>query len=1152
LFTLDHRYLTEDGTVYLTGVQALVRVLLDRVRRDRRGERDTAVFVSGYEGSPLAGYDLELARRAGLLAEHDVVHRPAVNEELAATAVLGSQLAPGVGLRRYDGVVGVWYGKAPGLDRAGDALRHANFAGTDPGGGVVAFVGDDPGAKSSTVPSASEFALADLGMPVFAPADSQDLLDHGLHAVELSRASGLWTAMKVVTNVADAASTVTVRRDWAPPEVPGGYRHRPTSRLLGTDLAGLEQSLHQVRLPLALAYTRAAGLNEVRGRPGDRIGVVAAGKSYLDLRQALDVLGLDDAALARYGVRLCKLGVIHPLEPEVVREFAAGLREIVVVEEKRGFVEAAVKQVLYGTAGAPVVSGKVDPDGATLFSALGELNPDTVAAGLARRLSAHGPCEPVEAWRARPRRTRVDLPLVARTPYFCSGCPHNSSTTAPPGTLAAGGTGCSTMTFFMDPERVGDIIGVTQMGGEGAQWIGMAPFVDADHFVQNVGDGTFHHSASLAVRAAVAAGVDITYKILHNSAVAMTGGQDAVGALPVAKIAALLLTEGAAKVIITSDDPKRVDRAGLPRGVEVRHRDRLASSQAELAAVRGVTVLIHDQECAAARRRRRRRGTEPTPATRVFVNERLCEGCGDCGAKSNCLSVQPVDTEFGRKTAIHQSSCNLDYSCLAGRCPSFLTVEPGRVAPRRIAAAPAVEPPAPAPAVPADFTVRITGVGGAGVVTVAQILATAAVIDGRQVRTLDQTGLAQKGGAVVSDVKVSAAPVTRAAKLAAGECDLYLAADLLVATDPIHLAAADPAATVAVVSTSEVPTGQMVADVSARFPDAGGLRSTLDRACARTVFLDPRALALAFFDDDQFANLLQLGAAYQAGAIPLAQASIEHAVRLNGVAVERNLDAFNLGRQAVADPAAVHAALEAATRLPDPAPVRPTGAAAAARAVVAVEAGTELARLLDRLVADLADYHNARYAGEFAELVERVRRFEGRPGPLTEAVARNLHKLMAYKDEYEVARLSLSERLSADLEARFGTGARYRYQLQPPALRVLGVRRKIGLGRWFRGAFRILRALRRVRGTRLDVFGRTEVRRVERALVAEYRETVRTAMNAASPDDPLLLELFSLPDIVRGFDEVKLANVAEYREKRRQLLGSLTGQEIPEFSTGVR
>ncbi|WP_424531345.1 indolepyruvate ferredoxin oxidoreductase family protein [Sphaerisporangium viridialbum] len=1144
-FTLDDRYLREEGTVYLTGVQALVRVLLDVVRQDRKRGMDTAAFVSGYEGSPLAGFDLELARRASLLAGHDVVHRPGLNEELAATSVMGSQLASA---RRTGGVVGWWYGKAPGLDRASDALRHANLAGTHPAGGAVALVGDDPNAKSSTVPCASELALADLAMPTFYPADSQDLLDYGLHAVELSRASGVWAAMKVVTNVADAAHTAVVRRDWNPPATATAalgsarpYSHRPSSRLLGGELAGLERNLFTVRLPMAVEYVRASGVNRISGAgPDGRIGIVASGKSYLDLRQALSILGLDDDDLARFGIRLLKLGVIHPVEPTVVREFATGLSEIVVVEEKRSFVESAIKEILYGRSAAPAVHGKTGPDGTTLFSASGELNPDVIAAGLARRLSTYE-IEPVRTWRQRVRRERVTLPLLARTPYFCSGCPHNSSTKVPEGSLVGAGIGCHTMALFMEPDQVGEVVGLTQMGGEGAQWIGMAPFVDTRHFVQNIGDGTFTHSGSLAVRAAVAAGVNITFKLLHNSAVAMTGGQQAVGALSVDRLASLLLIEGVAKVIVTTDAPERLRGAAFPKGVEVRHRDELLRSQEELAATAGVTVLIHDQECAAEKRRKRRRGKQPTPATRVVINERLCEGCGDCGAKSNCLSVQPVPTEFGRKTRIHQSSCNVDYSCLSGDCPSFLTVAPtGRKHHTRAADLPGDALPEPGGReAHGDFAVRITGVGGTGVVTVAQILATAAVIDGRHVRGLDQTGLAQKGGAVVSDLRVTSAPVERAPKLATAECDLYLACDSLVAADPAHLEAASPERTVAVVSTTEVPTGRMIVDTSVSFPRQSSIRAAIETAVSSAFYLDARGLAEALFDDGQFANILQLGAAYQAGAIPMPASCVERAIELNGVAVEANKQAFRRGRQAVADPDSLQAALAPPTApAASPAP-RPDAAARRVRAIVKAEPGTELARLLDIRVPDLVDYQDDRYATAYAEFVERVREREGGPTAVTEAVARNLHKLMAYKDEYEVARLSLDASLSPAIEAEYGAGSTYSYNLHPPVFRALGMKRKIRLGRWFRPAFRVLRATRGVRGTRLDLFGYAGVRRVERELVGEYRDVVLQALSAVPADHPALLRLADLPDMVRGYEDIKLANVAAYRREQARLLATL-------------
>ncbi|MBP2329843.1 indolepyruvate ferredoxin oxidoreductase [Kibdelosporangium banguiense] len=1134
--TLEDRYLQPEGTVYLTGIQALVRVLLDRVRHDRGLGRTTAAFVSGYSGSPLGGFDLELARRKKLLDAHDIVHQPGLNEELAATAVMGTQLAAGLGTQRPDGVVGMWYGKAPGLDRATDALRHANLAGSDPRGGAVALVGDDPNAKSSSVPNASELALADLSIPVFFPADAQDLLEHGLHAVELSRASGVWSSVKIVANVADSAGTVTLPQDWAAPDLPNAYKHSPSARLLGQQLAVLERSLYDVRLPLALEYVRASGVNRIVNRgPADRIGIITAGKSYLDLRQALRTLGLTEQDLARYGIRVLKLGVIHPVEPEIVREFAAGLTEIVVVEEKRSFIEAAVKNILYGRPDMPQVHGKQGPDGRTLLLEAGELHPDLIAGALAKRLPAD--IEPVQAWQQRRRRERIAIPLLARTPYFCSGCPHNSSTKVPDGTLVGAGIGCHTMALFMEPEQVGNVVGLSQMGGEGALWIGMSPFVESKHLVQNLGDGTFMHSGSLAVRAAVASGANITFKLLHNSAVAMTGGQQAVGALPIERIAALLLVEGVRKVIITSDEPKRVRKLKLPAGVEVRHRDEMLRSQDELAAMSGVTVLIHDQECAAEKRRKRRRGKVETPPAKVVINERVCEGCGDCGAKSNCLSVQPVATEFGRKTRIHQSSCNVDYSCLAGDCPSFLTVIPGKRSRSHLVGDIASEE-LPEPAVRSgDFTVRITGIGGTGVVTVAQILGTAASIAGRHVRTLDQIGLAQKGGAVVSDIKVTTQPQEQAPKLAASEADLYLACDALVGADPTHLLSADTERTTAVVSTTEVPTASMIVDTSVSYPDSASVRSVIDAAAARTVYLDARGLAEALFDDDQYANILQLGAAFQTGVVSLPADAVEQAIRLNGASVERNLQAFRRGRQAVADSAALEALL-----VQPPAPVAVHPSTARIAGMVNAPEGSELGRLVSLRVTDLIGYQGERYAETYASFVEQVR-VSSTP-EIAEAVARNLYKLMAYKDEYEVARLSVEQSLSDTIEAQFGAGAKVSYRLHPPVLRAMGMKRKISLGRWFRPVFRLLAAMRKLRGTKLDPFGYAHVRRVERALITEYREILLTAL-ATGGDPAMIAELAGLPDMVRGYEQIKLDNVTAYRERQQELLISLTQPTSP-------
>ncbi len=1131
---LSDRYELNSGRIHVTGIQALVRLPLERHRRDAAAGRHTATFISGYEGSPLGGYDLELSRQQRALDSADITFRPALNEEYAATAVAGSQLAQTLDGQRYDGVVGIWYGKSPGLDRATDAFRHANLMGAAPTGGAVALVGDDPGAKSSTIPGACEAALADLMMPTLYPADPQEVLDLGVHAVEMSRISGLWTAMKIVTAVADGACTVEVDPDRVRVVDPGGGRnHQVTGRLLQPALGPLERGLVTTRITLAAQYARANDLNTVTVRgPRDRIGVIAPGKTYLDVRSALRRLGFGDDELRAAGIRVLRLRMVFPIHADTIRDFARDLDHIVVIEEKRAFVEPAVKDALYGLPDAPQVRGKLAADGSELFAAYGELDTDNLLAPLARHLTKLGvalprPLTPPARSAALLRRS---LPLaVSRAPYFCSGCPHNSSTKPSEGSLVGAGIGCHAMVLLMDPAQVGEVTGVTQMGGEGTQWIGMAPFLDAQHFVQNLGDGTFAHSGSLAVRAAVAAGVNITYKLLYNSTVAMTGGQDAVGALPVPRLVDLLVAEGVGRIIVTTEDLGRYRRVRLPRGVDLWDRSRLDEAQRALAATPGVTVLIHDQECAAEKRRKRKRNQAITPATRVVINERICEGCGDCGRKSNCLSVHPVDTEYGRKTRIHQGSCNLDYSCLQGDCPAFMVVEPGTrtdarhrpsSAPRALPHDDVDEPPVRVS--PRQFGVRMTGVGGTGVVTISQILATAATMAGLYVRSLDQTGLAQKGGTVLSDMRLSDEPFEAAAKLPAGECDLYLGFDLLAGAAAANLAAASTDRTVAVVSTTRTPTGRMVSDPAVTFPDdadtVGRILAATDPGAA--ILIDAGALAQHLFADDASANMILLGAAYQSGRLPISAAAIEAAIELNGVAVARNVQAFRHGRRRVADQSGQNGAESPATS----------------------NDADSLDSLVAARTADLAAYHSSRYAGAYADFVATSRRTEAAATggeTITLAVARNLYKLMAYKDEYEVARLALDH--SEDQARReFGEGARVSWKLHPPVLRALGMRRKVTLGPWFAPAFEVLRRMRRLRGTPLDPFGHTTVRRTERQLVTEYRDAVTEALghlhahNAAT-----VLELAELPDLVRGYEEIKLTSVITYRERLAALHSTL-------------
>ena len=1151
---LAERYTVERGTVYLSGLQALVRLPLDLRRHDVAAGRDTAAFISGYEGSPLAGYDLELARQRRLLDEHGIVFTPGLNEELAANAVQGSQLAGVQPTRKHDGVIGIWYGKAPGLDRASDALRHANLGGAHPEGGALVLVGDDSTAKSSTVPSSSEMAMAELGLPVLSPSDPQDILDLGIHGLAMSRFSGLWVGMKIATNVADGSTVAEVAPDRVQPVIPDNrvdgfpYVHEVSADFLQPTLSRLENSLVGKRHVLAARYAVANDLNKTYGATDDAVvGIIVSGASYLDVRQALAKLGLSEEELESRGVRLLKLGLVFPLDPDEIIAFADGLDEIVVVEEKRSFVETGVKEILYGRPDAPAVSGKTTLNRMPLLRADADLDPELIAEALRRRLPEHIALPTVPgAGESKPRPTRIQLPLLSRTPYFCSGCPHNRSTRTPDGSIVGAGIGCSGMVAMMPSDRVGDVVGLTQMGGEGGPWIGMHPFVAAPHMVQNMGDGTFHHSGSLAIRAAVASGANITYKILYNSAVAMTGGQDAVGQMTVAEIVRELQSEGVSRIVVTTEDPKRYRRMRLPRGVQVRHRDLLVQTQDELAGVDGVTVLIHDQECATELRRKRKRKLVAEPVQRAFINERVCEGCGDCGAKSNCLSVQPVATDYGRKTQIHQASCNKDFSCLDGDCPSFLTVVPAAAGTTRdprptvgdLAAEALPEPPV---VVPADeFGVRITGIGGTGVVTVAQIVATAAFRSGRFVRTLDQTGLAQKGGAVVSDVKIATRPLARSNKIGRGQADLYLGCDVLVAASDGYLGVAAVDRTVAVVSTAEVPTGAMVTDTAVTFPaseETAGRIQAVSRADASR-FLDARRLTRDLFDDDQFANIFLLGVAHQLGALPVDADRLEEAIGINGVQVDRNVQAFRRGRQLVSDPDALHADIAALT--PVSAASGPAPEAVGIAGMVAAAPGGELADLVVRRVEDLIGYQSARYARTYAALVERARAAEARAVPGSESfaitVAQHLHKLMAYKDEYEVARLSLDPALDASLVAQFGPGYKASYRLHPPVLRALGMKKKVSLGRWFRVVFVLLRMLRGLRGTPFDVFGYARVRRTERALVAEYRGLVAELADGLDADNhALATEIAGLPDMIRGYEHIKERNVEAYHQRLAEL-----------------
>ena len=1139
--SLDDKYGLDEGLVFMSGIQALVRLLLEQMRADQRRGMNTATMVSGYQGSPLGGFDKELGRQRKARAELNIEFQPALNEELGATTVWGSQMAPLLPRATKEGVLGVWYGKAPGVDRAADALRHGNFAGAHPKGGMLALCGDDPSCKSSTLPSATEATLASFKMPVYYPGNVQEVIDLGLHAIATSRASGLWVGFKVATNVADGVGTALVSPDRIRPVMPESvlyngvpYVHTPSANLLAPDSLELERTLHGPRTDLAVAYARANGVNRIAVNPRDAwLGIVAAGTTYYDLREALLAMGMNDAALERAGVRILKLGMLHPLEPSIVAEFAHGLDEVLVLEEKGPFVESAIKELLYDAPSRPRILGKKDAEGRALVPVDGALDADVIARVTGGRILSRVQLDSIEA-RLRKLAEKAPEPIEGpkRTPFFCSGCPHNRSTDAPEDSSVGLGIGCHTMVLLNQTGK-GKVTGLTQMGGEGAQWIGQSPFTETPHLFQNLGDGTFHHSGSLAIRAAVASGVNITYKLLYNGTVAMTGAQEVEGQIGVPDLTRWLEIEGVKQVIVTTDEPERYEGVELSKIATVRPRADLMAVQKELRKVEGVTVMVHDQGCAAEKRRLRKRGKLEDPPQRIVINERVCEGCGDCGQKSDCLSVLPVETEFGRKTQIHQASCNKDYSCVEGDCPSFLTVIPGKAKAKKAFPTVGVDLPMPASGLDRDeATLRMIGIGGTGVVTVSQIVGMAALIDGKRTAGLDQTGLAQKGGQVISDVRIFREDGERSNKATAGGVDGYLAFDLLGACSPANLATADPEKTVAVVSTSQVPTGSMVIDTSVRFTE---LNKSLDAIEARTlrednVYLDAQALSEALFDDHMPTNAIVLGAAWQKGLIPISLAAIEQAFKLNGAAVEKNIAAFHWGRAAVVAPDLV----EDATR--EDLPVREVSPAAKEIvASVGAPAGSELEALLEVRVTELIAYQNRKYAERYAAFVSDVLEAERSRGAdnrtnVAEAVARHLYKLMAYKDEYEVARLHLDPVERAKIEAEFGKGAKVQYNLHPPVLRAMGMKRKLKLGRWFDPFFRVLRALKFLRGSKLDVFGWAKVRRVEKALIGEYRELVERTLPKLDADRyDTVVELLELPDVIRGYEDIKLGNVERYR-----------------------
>ena len=1167
--TLDDKYSLDYGRAFMSGVQALVKLPMLQRQRDALVGKNTAGFISGYRGSPLGGYDQALwGARKHLEAQH-IVFQPGVNEELAATAIWGTQqlgFAP-PGSNKFDGVFGIWYGKGPGVDRTADVFKHANMAGTTPWGGVIAVAGDDHISKSSTAAHQSDHIFKACGLPVFFPATVQEILDLGLHAFAMSRYAGVWTGMKTIQEIVESSATAMIDPERVQIQIPTDFEMPPGGVHIRWPDSALpqEERLFNYKWYAALAYVRANRLNyNVIAGPHDRFGIIASGKAYNDTRQALIDLGLDDATCRQLGIRLHKVGVVWPLEAQITREFATGLREILVVEEKRQVIEYQLKEELYNWRPdvRPNVVGKyvddaqtpggewarANPTSDTLLRATADLTPALIARAIAQRLKRLGIDADMTA--------RLDRQLAIldaadrgmhalevggsgadRMPWFCSGCPHNTSTRVPEGSRAMAGIGCHFMSIWMDRSTVG----FTQMGGEGVPWVGQQPFSKDKHMFANLGDGTYYHSGSLAVRQAVTAGVNITYKILYNDAVAMTGGQQ-IGERPeglsVIQIAQNMRAEGAAKITIVTDEPEKYDGAqakGLPDGIEIHHRDRLDAVQREFREIPGTTVIIYDQTCATEKRRRRKRGTMVDPAVRVVINDLVCEGCGDCSVKSNCLSVEPLETEFGRKRAINQSTCNKDYSCVNGFCPSFITVEGGQLKKKAKKAGPSPfelgavpEPRFAEPAPGGAWGIVVAGVGGTGVITIGQLLGMAAHMEGKGIVTQDAAGLAQKGGATWSHVLIGATQDDiRTTRVGMAAADLIIGCDPIVTANKETVLRMREGRTHVALNSHGTPTAAFVKDASWQNP-AEQCAADVARAVGPSGLgmFDADAVASQLMGDTLYVNPMLLGYAWQKGWVPLARESLLRAMELNNVQVENNKTAFEWGRQAAHDRARVERLL----------------AGAGGAQVIEFKKRETLESIIARRVEFLTGYQNAAYAQTYRDFVAKVQQEEAKLGKtaLSEAVARYLFKLMAYKDEYEVARLHSDPAFLKRIDDMFEGDYTLNYHLAPPMTadrNEKGELIKKKYGPSMLRNFKLLAKLKGLRGGAFDVFGKTEERQTERALIQQYRASIEEVLRSLNADNhATAVEIARIPEQIKGYGHVKERNLKPARERWNALM----------------
>ncbi|SNS19114.1 indolepyruvate ferredoxin oxidoreductase [Noviherbaspirillum humi] len=1171
--SLDDKFTLERGRAFITGTQAFIRLAMLQRQRDQQAGLNTAGFITGYRGSPLGNVDMTAMKAKKYLDAHHVRFHPGMNEDLAATSCWGTQQVNLFNGAKYDGVFSMWYGKGPGVDRCGDVFKHANMAGTSKHGGVLVLAGDDHAAKSSTNAHQSEHILKACGIPVLYPSSVQEYLDYGLHGWAMSRFTGLWVAMKCVTDIVESGASVEIDPDRVQILLPEHFELPPGGLNIRWPDAVLEQEarMNHYKWYAALEYARVNKLNRiVWDAPHARFGIITAGKSYLDTRQALADLGIDEEVARDIGIRLFKVGMNWPLEAEGVRQFAQGLEEILVVEEKRQILEYQLKEELYNWRDdvRPRVVGKFDDTGEWngnhrqghgdwLLPATYELNPAQIARAIAARISKYFAGHPAER-RIRERVAYLEAkeavlkvaspkpdPAKDRLPHFCSGCPHNTSTRVPEGSRAVAGIGCHYMVLWMDRQTST----FTHMGAEGATWIGQAPFTEEQHIFANLGDGTYFHSGLLAIRAAVAARVNMTYKILYNDAVAMTGGQHVDGPLDPAMISRQIAAEGVQPIVVVTDEPEKYPHGvNWAPGVTIRHRDELDAVQRELREVKGVSAIIYDQTCASEKRRRRKRNEFPDPPKRVVINEAVCEGCGDCSVQSNCLSVEPLETELGRKRQINQSSCNKDYSCVKGFCPSFVTVEGGQMKKLNKSSAkeggarplPALRggdlPQPPLPSTDEPYGILVTGIGGTGVITIGQILAMAAHIEGKGCSVLDMSGLAQKGGPVMSHVRLADHPDDiHSTRVGTGAADLVIGCDVIVTASRDALSRMGEGRTYAAVNTTGSPTAAFVRNPDWQYPGATA-EDEIRKACGdgRVDMLDAGHVATALMGDAIATNMFMLGYAWQKGWVPLSEAAVMKSIELNGVSVEFNKQAFIWGRSAAHDLPAV---LSAAKQND------------ATAQVIEFKRPPRLEEVIARRMELLTAYQNRAYAEQYRDFVDQVRAAEarlvegGKPLRLTEAVARNLYKLMAYKDEYEVARLHADPAFRAKIAGMFEGDYQLKFHLAPPLLArrdAQGHLVKRQFGPWMMTAFRLLSRFKGLRGTALDVFGHTEERRMERALIRHYRDTVAALLGKLSVDNlQKAVALASLPEDIRGFGHVKERNLNAAREKEALLLQAL-------------